>query len=137
MISVFHHQLRSSSAHRGSPLQTQQQQDQIDVVVVVCCAEQLKLGLPPRRVPEAELEQVVPPQHRLLMAERVEGVLAVVPPEPALSDTSKWQRVQQELRARGQTGGRRQTSAGNNRSKGKMEKCRRTRSGAVLFGLLG
>ena len=41
----------------------------------------------------------MPPQYGLFMGERVEGELAVVPPEPALAHSAKWQRVQGELHA--------------------------------------
>ena len=41
----------------------------------------------------------MPPQDGLFMGERVEGELAVVPPEPALAHSSKWQRVHGELHA--------------------------------------
>lgn len=45
----------------GSLLQPQKLEDQIEIIVVICCPESFNLVTVPRREAEAELEQKVPP----------------------------------------------------------------------------
>ena len=75
------------------PRQAEEGEDEPDVAVAVEVAHHGDLLLVPGRVPEHGLHEEASLQHRLLVAEHLEGVLAVVLPEPALPDAAERQRV--------------------------------------------
>ena len=73
----------------SSPPEADQREEERDVVEAVDVPEHADLALVPRRVPEQELDEEAPLEHRLLVAEHLERVLAVVLPEPAVPDATE------------------------------------------------
>jgi hypothetical protein len=96
---------RLFSHHRPLPLagflssspEADQREEERDVVKAVDAPEHADLALVPQRVPEHELDEEAPLEHRLLVAEHLERVLAVVLPEPAVPDAAERGAVQAVL----------------------------------------
>jgi hypothetical protein len=68
-----------------------------EVVEAVEVAHEGDLALVPGRVPERQLQEVAPLHDRLLVAEHLERVPAVVLPEPALPDAAEREPVDRVL----------------------------------------
>ena len=77
----------------GVTLEAKQEKDESNVVEPIACPAKLQLERIPWRVPGIELREEASSQHRFLMAERFERVLAMVPPHPAWPYSSEWQPV--------------------------------------------
>lgn len=67
-----------------------QEQDKSQVIKLVSKSDELQLEVIPWRIPGLQLKEEASAQNGLFVAERVERVLPVVPPETTLPHTPKW-----------------------------------------------
>lgn len=95
--------LGSSGWHRSPSSQAEQREEQRHIVVAEDMPQHPELAAVPWRVSEHELYQEAPLENRLLVAEHLKRVLAVVLPKAALPDAAEREALQPILTNSGKT----------------------------------
>jgi hypothetical protein len=93
-VQILLARLFTHSPPSASSPEADEREEERDVVEAVDAPEHSDLGLVPRRVAEHELDEEAPLEHRLLVAEHVKRVLAVVLAEPAVPHATERDAVQ-------------------------------------------